>query len=247
MRINQKRGSVVVNLVMLAGLMIVLDGPVRSAAAQTIPSQSSYGRPGQYSPQPSGRPSQFGSPRQNGPTRQFAPQQQMNLSQNDQFNRQQGQRPPGGNPLFVGPNRADARSQGQFVDPRFNSYGANSQGASPAAHNAPAHSKFVVELTDSNFRKQVLRSKQPVLVDIWAPWCGPCKAISPMIDELAADYAGTLKVGKLNLDECPEVAKAFNVEGLPTLLIFNRGELVDSILGAVEREKLEEAIDAVMP
>jgi thioredoxin 1 len=172
----------------------------------------------------------------------------MNRSQNDAFNRQQNRGPGAGNPLFVGPNRPDPREPGQFVDPRQAGHGANlPNGASLAAGKEPTHSKFVVELTDSNFRKQVLKSKQPVLVDIWAPWCGPCKAISPMIDELAADYAGTLKVGKLNLDECPEVAKAFNVEGLPTLLIFNRGELVDSILGAVEREKLEEAIDAVMP
>ena len=96
----------------------------------------------------------------------------------------------------------------------------------------------VIHLTDKNFDQEVLKSPIPVLVDFWAEWCPPCKAISPIIDEIANDLNGKLKVTKVNVDDSPELAQKFNVMSIPTLLIFKKGELANQIVGAMPKEHL---------
>jgi thioredoxin 1 len=103
----------------------------------------------------------------------------------------------------------------------------------------------VHEFTDSNFQSEVLDSQQPVLVDFWAPWCGPCRQIAPMIDQLASENLGSIKVGKVNIDECPEVSQRFGVEAIPTLLIFKGGQVVSRSVGAQPKARLQSAIDSV--
>ena len=100
------------------------------------------------------------------------------------------------------------------------------------------------EFTDENFRKEVLESSTPVLVDFWAPWCGPCRMIAPLIDELASENTGAVKVGKLNIDNSPAAAQTYGVISIPTLMIFNRGQVVERFVGMQPKAKLQEAIDA---
>lgn len=102
----------------------------------------------------------------------------------------------------------------------------------------------VHEFSDGNFPSEVLESTQPVLVDFWAPWCGPCRQIAPMIDQLAGENAGSLKVGKVNIDENPQVAQEYGVEAIPTLLIFKGGEVVQRFVGAQPKTRMQAAIDA---
>ncbi len=101
-----------------------------------------------------------------------------------------------------------------------------------------------VEFTDANFDAEVLQSQQPVLVDFWAPWCGPCRQIAPMIDALATEYAGTVKVGKVNVDDSPQAAGQYGVQSIPTLMIFKGGEIVDRFVGAKPKSVLQAALDA---
>jgi thioredoxin 1 len=100
-----------------------------------------------------------------------------------------------------------------------------------------------MELTDANFQREVLESEQPVLVDLWAPWCGPCRMLSPIIEELAATHAGTVKVGKLNVDDSPETAGKYGVSSIPTVLVFNGGELVERFVGLQPKERYERAVE----
>jgi thioredoxin 1 len=100
----------------------------------------------------------------------------------------------------------------------------------------------IVTFTDSNFDSEVLKSSQPVLVDFWAQWCAPCRAIGPIVDALAGDYAGKLKVGKVNIDENPKVPTNYDVRSIPTLLVFKDGKVIGQIVGAVPRPKIEELI-----
>ncbi len=96
----------------------------------------------------------------------------------------------------------------------------------------------VLALDDKNFETEVLKSDLPVLVDFWAEWCGPCKAIAPVVDEIAAEYDGKLKVTKLNIDEAQGLAEKFNIMSIPTLLIFKGGEPVEQIVGALSKDQL---------
>ena len=112
-----------------------------------------------------------------------------------------------------------------------------------AATGAPAKPIIV---SDASFRREVLESDLPVLVDLWAPWCGPCHMIAPVVEKLAGDYAGRLKVAKLNVDENPSTANAYHVQGIPTLLIFRNGRVVDRIVGATPEPLLRGKVDAAL-
>ena len=98
--------------------------------------------------------------------------------------------------------------------------------------------------TDAAFDQEVLTSSQPVLVDFWAEWCGPCRMMTPTIDALATDYAGKVKIGKLNVDENPATAMRYQVRGIPTLLLFKGGRIVDQKVGAAPRTDVQRMIDA---
>lgn len=101
-------------------------------------------------------------------------------------------------------------------------------------------------ITDHNFSQEVAQSKLPVLVDFWAPWCGPCRIISPIVEELAKEFEGKIKVGKLNVDENPETAGQFGVMSIPTLLMFKEGKPVDSIVGAQSKETIKQAMEKLI-
>ncbi len=100
-----------------------------------------------------------------------------------------------------------------------------------------------MELTDSNF-DQVINSEKPVLVDFWAEWCGPCKMIGPVVEELAGDYEGKAVIAKLNVDENPQVTARFGVRSIPTLLVFKNGQVVDKQVGAVPKSVLSQKLQA---
>ena len=100
-----------------------------------------------------------------------------------------------------------------------------------------------VTLTDEGFDSDVLQSDVPVLVDFWAIWCGPCRMMAPVIDEIADNYAGKAKVGKLDVDSNPQSASRYQVRGIPTLLLFKGGEVVEQLVGAVPKERVVEALN----
>ncbi|MCA1562715.1 MAG: thioredoxin [Acidobacteria bacterium] len=104
-------------------------------------------------------------------------------------------------------------------------------------------SEKVETLTDANFDQSVIKSAKPVLVDFWAEWCGPCRRLAPTVDELATDYDGRLTVGKLNVDENPAVAMRFSIRGIPTLLLFKGGQIVEQIVGLADKDSLKKLID----
>jgi len=103
-------------------------------------------------------------------------------------------------------------------------------------------SQFLGVATDGNFEGEVLKSDKPVLIDFWAPWCGPCKAIGPLVEEIAAEYQDKIKVMKLNVDDSQKVAVNYGVRSIPTLIIFKGGKVSDTLIGLVPKEKLEEFV-----
>lgn len=103
---------------------------------------------------------------------------------------------------------------------------------------------MAVEITDSNFEETVLKSDKPVLVDFWAEWCGPCRMVGPVVEELAKDYEGKAVVGKVNVDQNPEVAGKYGIRSIPTILFIKNGEVVDKSVGAVPKTALSSKLDA---
>ena len=114
----------------------------------------------------------------------------------------------------------------------------------PAEMKEPfAMAGHALEFTDENFQREVLDSDVPVLVDFWAPWCGPCRMIGPTIEELAKENLGTFKIGKVNVDENGETAMAYNVSSIPALMIFKGGKLVQQFMGVQQKPRLQQALD----
>jgi len=103
---------------------------------------------------------------------------------------------------------------------------------------------MALEVTDANFKDEVLNSNVPVMVDFWAEWCGPCKMIAPTVAELAKEYEGRAKVVKLDVDSNFQTSGAYNVRSIPTLLFFKNGQVVDKIVGAMPKQKLKEKLEA---
>ena len=104
----------------------------------------------------------------------------------------------------------------------------------------------VITVTDADFEEKVLKSSQPVMVDFWAAWCGPCRMMTPVVDELAGVYDGKVVVAKMNVDENPQTPSKYGVRGIPNIKLFQDGQVVDEIVGAVPRQKLEELIKKVV-
>ncbi len=105
-------------------------------------------------------------------------------------------------------------------------------------------SEGIIEINDANFKDEVIASDLPVLLDFWAPWCMPCKMIAPAIEEIASEYAGKLKVGKLNVDDSPAAATNFGVMNIPTLILFNQGKEVERIVGVTSKGEIAKKINA---
>lgn len=103
-----------------------------------------------------------------------------------------------------------------------------------------------MELTDDTFEDEVLQTDRPVLIDFWAPWCGPCRVVSPIVEELADEYAGRVKVGKVNVDENPETAEQYGIRGIPTLLFFKDGDIADRVVGAAPKSQIAEKLEALV-
>ena len=103
-----------------------------------------------------------------------------------------------------------------------------------------------IQLTDETFDKEVLKSAMPVLVDFWAPWCGPCRMMSPVIEELAKEYEGKARIGKLNMDDYPEAARRYNVQAIPTLLVFRGGKVEEQMVGVHSKADIKKVLDQLV-
>lgn len=105
-------------------------------------------------------------------------------------------------------------------------------------------SEQIIEVTDDSFEAEVLNSSEPVLVDYWAEWCGPCKMIAPVLEEIAGEYAGRIRVAKLNIDDNPNTPPRFGIRGIPTLMLFKNGEVEATKVGALSKSQLTAFIDS---
>lgn len=105
---------------------------------------------------------------------------------------------------------------------------------------------MAIELTDGTFDALVLKSEKPVLVDFWAVWCGPCRMVGPIVQEISEEYGDKAVIGKLDVDHNPETARNFGIRNIPTILFFKNGEVVDKQVGAVPKQKLDEKLDALL-
>lgn len=103
-----------------------------------------------------------------------------------------------------------------------------------------------IQLTDDTFDKDVIQSPQPVLVDFWAPWCGPCRMLAPVVEELAKEYTGKVKVGKINTDEHPNAASRFKISAIPTLLFFKEGKVVEQLVGVHSKAEIKKTLDTLV-
>lgn len=103
-----------------------------------------------------------------------------------------------------------------------------------------------IQLTDDSFDQEVLKSPDPVLVDFWAPWCGPCRMVAPIVEELAKEYAGKVRVGKLNTDEHPNVPTRYKIASIPTLMLFKGGKVVELIVGFRPKAEIKKALDSLL-
>ena len=105
---------------------------------------------------------------------------------------------------------------------------------------------MAIEFTDANFEELVVKSEKPVLVDFWAEWCGPCRMITPMVEELAKDYDGKAVIGKVDVDNNPGISSRYGIRNIPTILFFKQGQIADKQVGAVPKTKLAEKLDALL-
>ncbi len=103
-----------------------------------------------------------------------------------------------------------------------------------------------IDITDKSFNDEVLNTTGPVLVDCWAPWCGPCKMVAPVLDQIAKEYAGRLKITKLNVDENPVTASKYTVKSIPTMLLFKEGKLVNTMVGALPKNQIEDHVRSIL-
>jgi len=103
-----------------------------------------------------------------------------------------------------------------------------------------------VNVTDQTFNQEVVADPGPVLVDCWAPWCGPCKMVAPVLDQLASEYAGQIKIAKLNVDENPTTASQYGIQSIPTMLLFKNGNQVEKLVGALPKQEIEQHLKAVL-
>ena len=152
----------------------------------------------------------------------------------------------GTSPATEGENATPRQSTGPGADRKRKTYKRQARRTTSNQASATATEGAVVHVTDSTFPSQVLQAHQPVLVDFWAEWCGPCRAVAPTLEALAKQYAGRARVVKVNVDRCPRTAAQFGIRSIPTLALFQEGEVADVLVGLQSREKLARALDRAL-